>query len=724
MPDNPLNIAFMWHLHQPYFKGEDGQYHLPWVRFHGTRDYLDMLLILQDFPGIKQNINLVPSLIKQLDDYTEHGARDQDWLLTEIEPQNLSIPQKQAILKNFFAANTRRMIRPFPRYYELYLQYKYDARYIHAKDRVANFSDQDFRDLQVWYNLTWIGQVSRQRPKIKKLFEKGRDFTEKEKSALLAESAAILKEIIPTQKKMWDAGQIELSCSPMYHPILPLLIDNNIARKSNPDIMLPSPLFSHPEDARQQMLEGIEYFEKTYGRRPKGIWPPEGGVSTDTLNLIAQNRAQWIATDEAILKNSLRDNISKNRIYQPHLFRGAAQPLTVFFRDHYLSDTIGFVYGNWDSDRAAADFIDRLKSIRQRIVDASGEASLRDHIVPIIIDGRTCWEAYPDDGKTFLRKLYQRLSEEDAVKTCTFSDFLERKPKTANLSEVFPGSWVNHNFNIWIGAEEDNRAWQLLKQARDFLVEREKKGYLSQELSRAAWEHIYIAEASDWCWWFGDNAATMHEPEFDKFYREHLMRVYEISGGEIPSALFQAIKKRHSDRFMQHQPRNFIQPVISGTISHFYEWVGAAVYRNYQSSPASIQASLQIIDKLHVGFDKEKFYFRIDFNKSPDMFFEFVIAAKTPRQITLVISPLRGVIEKFESRRSSILKTLLAPNFKMRNIFEGAISFKDLGLVNGETFGFQLILKQNGQELEILPHANIIEIDVPDENYEQREWSV
>jgi len=77
MTDNPLHIIFLWHMHQPYYKDPTtGLYRLPWVRLHGTKDYLDMLEILKDFPAVKQNFNLVPSLLEQLVDYAEHDAGD------------------------------------------------------------------------------------------------------------------------------------------------------------------------------------------------------------------------------------------------------------------------------------------------------------------------------------------------------------------------------------------------------------------------------------------------------------------------------------------------------------------------------------------------------------------------------------------------------------------------------------------------------------------------
>lgn len=724
MATEKLNLAFLWHQHQPYYKNSKGDFHMPWVRFHGVKDYLDMLLILQEFPAIKQNINLVPSLLLQLQDYAEKGAKDNIWMLTEIPAGQLSKEEKEAILENFFLANAQHMIKPYQRYYELYLKYKYESPYTPVKDRTGHFNEQDYRDLQVWYNLTWIGQVSRRRPAIRQLFEKGRNFSEADKAVLLEESRKILAEVVPAHKRMWESGQIELSTSPFYHPILPLLINTNVARESNPDCLLPQKQFSHPEDAETQLKRGLAYFEKLFGRKPAGVWPSEGSVSAETALLIARQNIRWMATDEAILAKSLRDKYHPNRIYQPHRFQSGSRAISIFFRDHYLSDTIGFVYNNWEEARAVDDFLGRLYAIRQRIIDEGGESALRSHLVSVILDGENCWEHYPNDGRVFMRKLYQGISGEDWLQTLTFSEFLERSPEIPNLYSLYPGSWINSNFNIWIGAEEDNRAWDLLKQVRDFLVEREKEGVLTPQMLARAWEQIYIAEGSDWCWWYGDDHSSAQDLEFDQLFREHLMAVYDIAGAEIPAALYQTIKRTHFDRFASIRPLNFIKPVIDGQVSHFYEWVGAAVYDGSKNVQTAMHQVSRIIDKFYLGFDAEHFYFRIDFSQKPDMMYEFVIAGKTPRQITVVISPLRGVIEKFEPQKETVESSFLNPDFKMGKIFEAALAYKDLGLNKGDLFGFQLIIKQNGQQVEIFPHTKIIEIEVPITEYDMREWSV
>ncbi len=724
MNKTPLQVAFLWHQHQPYYKNARNVYHMPWVRFHGTKDYLDMLLILKDYPQVKQNINLVPSLLLQLEDYVANDARDNIMLLTEKPAAELTDEEKTAILENFFLANVDTMIRPYPRYYQLYQKYKYDAPQIMVRDRHRLFSEQDFLDLQVWYNLTWIGMESRKRKAIQALFKKGTNFSEKDKQVLLKEIRHILKEIIPTHKKLWEKGQIELSLSPFYHPILPLLIDSNIARVSDPNVTLPPIQFQHPEDAEVQLDRAKAYFQEKFGRLPIGVWPSEGSVSEAAAELIARKGFRWIATDEGILSRTLGVAHESHKIYQPHRFVGKSHSIAIFFRDHYLSDSIGFVYSGWDEDSAVTDFFQRLYSIRNRLIQKFGEDALFRYVVSVILDGENCWEYYPNDGHSFRRKLFARLSEDPLIQTVTFQEFLEKNSGIPEIRSLHPGSWINSNFNIWIGSEEDNRAWELLKRTRDDLVRREKEALIPEEDLKEAWERIYIAEGSDWCWWYGDEHSSSQDAEFDQLYREHLIRVYEIIGVDVPPDLYQTIKKSHFDRFQSRSPVNFIYPTLDGRDSYYFEWLGAAVYEGSKVPQTAMHQVSRIIRQLYVGFNDKMLFLRVDFFNKPDPLYEYVLAIKMPRPITVVISPLRGIMELFEYRDEKFEKTLLEPTFKLDQILEVGIPFEAFKVKPGDRLGFQLHVKLNNQLVEKFPHINIIEVEVPDEYYELKEWVV
>jgi len=229
---------FLWHMHQPYYKDPfKEEYTLPWVRLHGIKDYYDMVAILRDFPSIHQTFNLVPSLIEQIEDYTMNEAVDRYMYHTLIPADSLSLEEKGFILNNFFLANWGNMIKAYPRYHELLSKRGY---HITGKEleRVSRyFTSQDFLDLQVWFNLCWFDPLFRENdPFLIELVKKEKDYTEEEKRILIKKQIEILGLIIPEYKRMEDSGQIEISTSPYFHPILPLLYDTNSAIVAIPGI--------------------------------------------------------------------------------------------------------------------------------------------------------------------------------------------------------------------------------------------------------------------------------------------------------------------------------------------------------------------------------------------------------------------------------------------------------------------------------------------------------
>ena len=720
MSDAKLNLSFLWHQHQPFYKNPKGYFQMPWVRLHGVKDYLDMVLLLKEFPRIKQNVNLVPSLLLQIKEYIEKGIRDNIWLLTEKLSPDLNFKEKKTILDYFFMANFKNMIEPYDRYRELYYKKR---NHTDPDEQIKYFTEQDFRDLQVWYNLSWVGMVSRERPVIKKLFEKGSHFSEEDKKVLLDEHLKILAEINTVHKELWDSGQIELSTTPFYHPIMPLLIDSNIGKVSDPNINLPQNQFAHPEDAEAQLEKGLTFFENIFGRKPAGIWPSEGSVSDEAAELFMKKNIRWIATDEEILKKSLGNEFDRINIYQPFQFKKGSRKINLFFRDHYLSDAIGFVYSNWEESKAVDDFVSHLLAIRRTIVEKQGEIALKNHVVSVILDGENCWEYYRNDGRTFLRKLYARLSEDPLIQTVTYSEFLDKAKNISQLSQIYPGSWINSNFNIWIGSEEDNRAWDLLKMTRDFFIEKQNEGSYTPEVIAQAQEQIYVAEGSDWCWWYGDEHASSQDLEFDLLYRQNLIKVYEIFGEEPPAELYQSIKHKHYQRFTSKNPSHFISPIIDGKSTHFFEWSGAAVYDGSILPQSAMHQVSRIIDKFYIGFDLSNLYFRIDFLSKPEPLYNYVFTFKTPKVITVVLSPLKGVIEKVSMNNGTGQKEVLEPLLKLDSVLEAAIPFKELGLKAGEKTTFQLQIKERNQIVETFPSMNIIEIVVPNENFDMREWS-
>ena len=504
-------------MHQPYYKNLLTQEsELPWVRLHGVKDYLDMVRILEGYPAVHQTFNLVPSLIEQIEDYAENKVKDKYFELSFKPADQLSVIEKEFILKNFFSINKDKVISLFPRYYELYFK----------KQKNKDFSTQDYLDLQVWFNLAWIDPLFRQgSPQLTALVNKGRFYSEEEKGAVLKKQLEILKQIIPGYKNAIDSGQIEVSISPSYHPILPLLYSTNAAKEANPKTILPNIKFSYPQDAMAQVDDAVKFYKENFKVKPQGMWPSEESVSEHILPYIIRAGINWIVTDEGILFKSLKKKKRDTKLlYQPYLLKRKEGKLNIVFRDRNLSDLIGFTYHGWKAESAANDFMKHLGNIAKEF---EGE----DLLVSVAMDGENAWEYYTNDGHDFLNLLYSRISESKFVKAVSVSEYLKMHPAKGEIKRLAAGSWIHGEFGKWIGNPYKLKAWEWLALARKELEESTKSQ--SHKVTALAWKQIYICEGSDWFWWYGE------EPEgnFDRIFRMHLSNFYTIINKEIPEYL-------------------------------------------------------------------------------------------------------------------------------------------------------------------------------------------
>ena len=731
----PIYLAFLWHQHQPYYKDEDQQiYILPWVRFHGLKDYFDMIEILDHYLDIKQNFNLVPSLLIQLCDYVENNAEDQILRLTLTKPEDLTTEQKAFILKHFFMANREQMIKPYPRYWELWQKHQINP----GQQRMqSDFSNQDFRDLQVWYNLCWTGEAHKSKSPFIDLIKKNRNFTETDKQTLITAQRDILAAVIPKHKQAASRGQIELSVSPFYHPILPLLCDTDIAKISMPSITLPLHRFSYPEDANSQLEKAKLYFENLFQIPLRGIWPSEGSISEQVLELAIENGIQWAASDEEILFQSLRLSKSpqveqREVLYQSYVYETEKGKINLFFRDHTLSDLIGFVYQNWEAKKAATDFVSRVLQIRERILQTRGEEYLAHSIVSVILDGENCWEFYPHNGRPFLQALYERLSQEPLIQTITFSEFIKTQQDFPRLASVFPGSWINHNFSIWIGHPEDNLAWEYLYQTRQALKTAEQSGKYPPEILQKAKEEIFIAEGSDWWWWYGDDHSTENAKEFDALFRNHLIHVFKILGQDAPPLLYHPIHKDVYKKVITVPPKGFIEPVLDGLQTNYFEWLGAGIFDVTQRGTAMHQTS-QLIYRIYFGFNLESCYFRIDPKVSWDKIqtpeLELVIEILRPKPYRLVF----GLTDLLSGKSDGMIwhreKDSWLPKSQhvtagYKDFFETGVPFKLIEASTKEVVGFRVRIFKAGNSIETWPENELILFQVPDEDFERYDWQV
>lgn len=724
-------LAFLWHQHQPIYKNPlNNTYELPWVRLHATKDYYDMVAVLDDYPKIKVNINLVPSLLIQLDEYAKGIAKDKFLDLTLKPALELSDDDKIFILMNFFMANWETMVFPNNRYHQLLEKRGKQTSNTDIKRILNYFKDNDMRDLQVWFNLSWFDPYWRKNDEfIKELYIKGRDFTEDEKHKLIQKQLEICGMIVAKHKEMQDRGQIEVSVTPFYHPILPLLFDTNSAQEATPNITLPEKRFSHKEDAQWHINNAVTYYEGVFGKRPVGMWPSEGSVSNDIIPMAVDNGIKWMATDEAILFNSYKP-ASHNRqyLFRPYNVNINGNVVNMIFRDHGLSDSIGFVYSKWNPDDAVRDFIDKVKNIGNYVGD-----SYEYPLISVILDGENCWEYYKNDGWDFLSKLYSELSKEESIETVKISDYLNRFPPKDTINKLTAGSWINGNFGIWIGHNEDNTAWNYLGKTRDFIIDYTQKNpdFKGSDLEKKVWRILYAAEGSDWNWWYGEEHSSGNDEMFDQLFRQHLMAIYDLLNQRAPDYLYKSIKmlKQSSSKSIISYPTALISPKIDGKISNFFEWKNAGEYSVGYTGGSMHQVST-VIKNFMFGFDLNNIYISVLTNiplNSKDienLHFNINFLIPVVKKISVKFDMNNNVVEFVVVGNDNKISVPLE-NIAVKTIIEMAIPLNILELPdNYKNIEFTISVDKDYMEIERWPYQSSVIIPKPSENFNENSWMV
>ncbi|MBU1319009.1 MAG: glycoside hydrolase [candidate division Zixibacteria bacterium] len=723
----PLKVVFLWHQHQPYYKDfETDRYVLPWVRLHGTKDYLDMVRILDEFPGIKQTFNLVPSLIEQIQDYTQHDAVDNHMSLTLKRAADLTDAEKIEILSTFFSANVGTMIKPHQRYYQIHekvMLCKSDLQ--KAADSIT---DQEYIDLTIWSNLVWIDPMFRSDPDIARLFEKKNGFSEEDKIGLFQFQKRLLSEIIPAHRDAQDRGQIEVSFSPYFHPILPLLIDTDLAREALPRIKLPSERFQHPEDASHQIKMSCDMYQELFGRPLTGMWPSEGSVAEPLIPLFLDHNVKWIATDEDVLFESA-DALSKAdagtrqiALHRPYRLKRDSGELGILFRNHALSDKIGFVYSGWDPEKAAHDFVSSLLDIRKSL----GRENLKECVVPIILDGENAWEYYKNDGVDFIRALYSNLSKDDKIETITVSEAFAAVDKPQNLPRLFAGSWINHDFRVWIGHDEDNKAWDFLSRARNALVEYERvTPEATPETLKQAWKEIFIAEGSDWCWWYGDDHSSNQDDIFDSLFRSHLLAVYKLIEKDPPEELLQPIRGIRGVSGIE-QPLGLVSPTVDGLVTTFYEWHDSGML-DCMKAGSAMHRAINVVHAFHFGFDDDNIYFRLDlFTRAEDdaaAEFEFQIELKAARDYVITVKREGTQIASRELNAKEYIDNEFKGQVALKKVLEVSIPRSEIAFDKEFRADLAVEVVRRSEQIERWPAYDMIHTTMPTRN-ESTFWQV
>ena len=470
-----------------------------------------------------------------------------------------------------------------------------------------------------WHNLAWIDPLFWDDPEIETWLKQGQNFTLSDRQRIYSKQREIISRIIPQHKKMQDAGQLEVTTTPYTHPILPLLADTNAGRVAVPNMALPNQRFQWESDIPLHLAKAWDMYRERMGCEPRGLWPSEQSVSPVILPHISKQGFKWICSDEAVLGWSIEHFFHRNEagnvsepelMYRPYRLETPDGDLAIVFRDHRLSDLVGFTYSNMNPRQAASDLIGHLEAISQSLQhrQEGGAHSLQQPwLVTIALDGENCWEYYQKDGLPFLEALYSKLSQDDDIKLVTVEEFIKQFPPTETLSSdrLHSGSWVDGSFTTWIGDSVKNRAWDLLTDAREVLA---KHPEATPENNPEVWEALYAAEGSDWFWWFGEGHSSSHDEMFDSLFREHLRAIYTALDEPIPEVLNRSVEKHEvkGDR----NPQGFIHPIING-IGDEQDWeragrmeIGGARGTMHRSST---------VQRIFYGLDHLSFYLRFDF---------------------------------------------------------------------------------------------------------------
>lgn len=711
-------------MHQPFYQNpHTGKMALPWVRMHGLKDYYGMVAMLRDFPGFKATFNLVPSLLAQLESYLKG---DQDIFQEMFIKDALTLtPDETAFLvRHFFSANYLNLIKPFPRYKELYDKHKeYKGTVKNNQDWLKIFTADELRDLQIWYPLCHFDEKYKaDDPRIKGLIKKGDHFSETDKRTIQELEMELLGRIIPTYKDLSQNGQIEISTTPFYHPILPLLIDPQLGRDANPHLPEYDLHFNWKEDAVHQLEEGLAYMKNTFGQTPGGVWPSEGSLSREVLEIMDSMGIGWTATDEDNLSRSLNLPVHRDHdfivgnpelVYKPYVISksdgSGTHDIRIFFRDRHLSDLIGFHYRKMSYKRAAADLVDRIKRIP---VPPGG-----DMVIPIILDGENAWEFYQNSGRDFLGEFFQMVCDDPNLEPVTFSEVLDKEINSnpGVIHNFKAGSWINGNFNIWIGDEEDRKGWKLLEKARNAFLE--NKDTLSEEQIKRVRRYLSIAQGSDWFWWFGSENYTEDLDIFDGLFRQNMQKVFEVIGLEVPFEFYMPVSNnsaRQGGSGRVFPPSAPLHPSIDGKINHYFEWLNAGCLEATALGGA-MNIAAPLAQKIFYGFDPQQLFLRIDTGSQPAHYFEKgygleIVIKKKRKQYHLTVYPAG----------SSDIEVISA----IDQVIEAAVPLKPLNLTPGDNFDLRLEWTKDKRYFQSIPANDFFHLIVPTTKDYASRWQV
>jgi alpha-amylase/alpha-mannosidase (GH57 family) len=632
-----LNLAIIWHMHQPLYRNQlTGEYDMPWVRDHGPSQYLDHPKILAQYPGVNLTFNLVPSLIRQIEDYAFSDASDNHINLARIDLATATPEQRRQIASEFTRlapwhytnVSGGRVMNPWYDIYPVWPRLNYLVNRVGAVG-ADGMTDQELQDLETIFFLHQISMpyvegdydLAERNDTILQLLSKpdGTGFTQTDTETVLAIQREIMKQIVPAYAAVRTAGQAEIITTPYYHPISPLLMMDGIPADDGTHTI---PKAAWENDTREQYRRGYEDYVNHFGAPPAGVWNSENAVSEAIIPPMVDAGFQWTVSDQGVLYKS---NVSTGLVGRSVDNQTAVYTVTVdgrtasvLFRDQDLSNKVSFGWGGRTTQEAVDEFESILASRVENLSDPDNA------LLTIAADGEN-WmflAGYPNDGRDFLHALYQRLLDLQAagwVRTWTVEDFLARPGLVSQpLAFLATGSWDGTNsLQTWQGEEEEQVGWARLVRARqavvDFTIAQEGRDFVDPVASspevKAAWEAVFAAEGSDWFWWYGRDQDSGADGQFDILFKEHLRAAYLLAGATPPVDVTTRWGPEATPDSPPAGPKEIVLDGAAGTA----EWANASHYTRAVSGGERL-----LIKDLYVGFDYSTLYVRVDINGDPD----------------------------------------------------------------------------------------------------------
>ena len=718
----PLQVVFLWHMHQPYYVNPlTRQAMMPWVRLHAVKGYLDMIDMARRFPELRVNFNFTPVLVQQLHEIARREVTDV-WEQWSRKPADqLDRGDRCRLLEHFFKIHWGNLIDPFPRYRELLDLRGREWRPETIAESAALFSTQDLLDLQTLYNLNWCGFSALTRyPELAELRRKGKHYTEEEKNRVLDIHLEIVGSVLDFYRRAQEDGVAEITTTPFFHPIMPLVYDTRIAERAMPGRTFPAP-FGAPEDVRAHLRLAQELHEKTFGRRARGMWPSEGSVAPEILPLMAEAGIEYFCTDEDILFRSLEQDpawsgrkVDHLELFQPWKCSHSGSEVRGLFRERPLSDFIGFNAARNPAEHSAKFIIHHLEHIASVV-------SSKQPAVLLALDGENAWETFSDGGEAFLSRMYEGVLASRKLRTRLLHEVMDESSHEPVITRLHSGSWIGGNFDIWIGDAEENAGWERVAQTRDFLVRHLAENRVDPVVEGKAWREIYAAEGSDWFWWYGPDFQNDSDMLFDELFRVHLQNVYLLLGSAPPQYLDIPVRQRgRPEGFVR--PTALISPRIDGRDAGYFDWLGSGRVHVKQQQSAMFQADRLVAD-VYFGFDQQRFCLRVDFEEQkPD---EVVVVFCRPAHSRALLRAESGA--QWETSPDGVHFGPDTGRLEMawHDRLELAVDLSALGLHGqGEKAAFFLQIWKDGVEKERYPERGFIEFEGPSPQFTQSHWFV